>query len=107
MACIRRGSPDLPERSRCGLRLAECRLGAEIQSSGRPAGGISKIMNGLYPQDRFVIDLMLAHTPKDKVEAACDRQTHMPWRRDLAQAWAHMLLECLQPTANLLDFLST
>jgi hypothetical protein len=41
-------------------------------------------MNGLYPQNRFVIDLMLAHTPKGKVEAACNRQTHMPRRRELA-----------------------
>ena len=53
----------------------------------------SSIMNETFPQDRAVIDLMLAHSPKDRVEAAYNRAQHMPRRRELAQAWADMLLE--------------
>lgn len=42
--------------------------------------------------DRAVIDLMLAHVPKDKVEGAYNRAAYMPRRRELAQEWADMLL---------------
>ncbi|HEV7340819.1 MAG TPA: integrase arm-type DNA-binding domain-containing protein [Sphingopyxis sp.] len=43
--------------------------------------------------DRAVIDLMLAHVPKDKVEGAYNRASYMPRRRELAQEWADMLLD--------------
>ena len=38
--------------------------------------------------DRKVIDLMLAHVPKEKVEGAYNRAAYMPRRRELAQVWA-------------------
>jgi integrase len=53
----------------------------------------STIMNEQYRDDRQVIDLMLAHAPKDKTEAAYNRAAHMGRRRELAQAWADMLLK--------------
>jgi len=41
--------------------------------------------------DRAIIDLMLAHVPKGKVEGAYNRAAYMPRRRQLAQIWADML----------------
>jgi integrase len=52
----------------------------------------STIMNERYQHDRQVIDLMLAHAPKDKTESAYNRAAHMPRRRELAQSWADLLL---------------
>lgn len=37
------------------------------------------------PHDRKVIDLMLAHVSKDKVEGAYNRAAYMPRRRELAE----------------------
>ncbi|WP_448659160.1 hypothetical protein ACPVPU_01530 [Sphingomonas sp. CJ99] len=47
------------------------------------------------PHDRKVIDLMLAHTPKDRVEGAYNRAAYMPRRRELAAIWAEMLSDGL------------
>ncbi|WP_343227764.1 tyrosine-type recombinase/integrase [Sphingobium phenoxybenzoativorans] len=52
--------------------------------------------------DRAVIDLMLAHMPKDKVEAAYNRAAYLTRRRELAQEWADMLIVDLMPPADLL-----
>lgn len=51
--------------------------------------------------DRAIIDLMLAHVPEGKVEAAYNRAAYMPRRRWLAQIWADMLIEGL-PTPIML-----
>jgi integrase len=53
----------------------------------------SSVMNESHRSDRHVIDLMLAHAPQDKTEAAYNRALHMARRRELAQEWADMLLE--------------
>jgi integrase len=45
--------------------------------------------------DRKIIDLMLAHVPKEKVEGAYNRAAYMPRRRELAQVWADMLADGL------------
>lgn len=63
----------------------------------------SSVMNERYLADRAVIDLMLAHIPKDNVERAYNRAQHMTRRRELAQAWADLLLEDVQPAAALLE----
>lgn len=47
--------------------------------------------------DRAVIDLMLAHVPKDKVEGAYNRADYMPRRRELAQEWADLLVADFWP----------
>ncbi|MCH4893967.1 DUF4102 domain-containing protein [Sphingomonas sp. SFZ2018-12] len=44
------------------------------------------------PDDRAVIDLMLAHVPKDKVESAYNRAAFMERRRQIAQEWADLLM---------------
>lgn len=54
------------------------------------------------PGDRAVIDLMLAHQPRG-VEARYNRAAFMPRRRELAQAWADLLLDGLPPPQVLLD----
>lgn len=41
--------------------------------------------------DRKVIDLMLAHVPKERVESAYNRAAYLPRRRELAAVWAEML----------------
>lgn len=49
--------------------------------------------------DRAVIDLMLAHVPKDKVEGAYNRAAYMPRRREIAQAWGDIITEGLDEPA--------
>lgn len=56
----------------------------------------STIMNEWAEQhgkehDRKIIDLMLAHVPKEKVESAYNRAAYLPRRRELSQIWADML----------------
>ncbi|MEG3143740.1 integrase arm-type DNA-binding domain-containing protein [Sphingomonas sp. RT2P30] len=45
--------------------------------------------------DRAIIDLMLAHVPRGKVEGAYNRAAYMPRRRELAQVWADKVCEGL------------
>lgn len=52
--------------------------------------------------DREIIDLMLAHKPEG-VEAIYNRAAYMPRRREIAQEWADMLIQDLQPAAELLE----
>ncbi len=65
----------------------------------------STIMNELAAAegregDRAIIDLMLAHMPGG-VEAAYNRASYMPRRRELAQQWADMLMTKAAPPAQL------
>lgn len=55
------------------------------------------------PDDREIIDLMLAHAQDDKTEGAYNRAAHMDRRRELAQIWADMLLEDMPPAMDLLE----
>jgi integrase len=59
-------------------------------------------LNG-RPDDREVIDLMLAHIPENKVEGAYNRAAYMPRRRELAQAWAELLMMHMPSAATLVD----
>ena len=52
--------------------------------------------------DRAVIDLMLAHVPRNKVEGAYNRAAYMERRRELACEWARMLVSGLLEPAALL-----
>ncbi|BBE36107.1 tyrosine-type recombinase/integrase [Sphingosinicella microcystinivorans] len=68
----------------------------------------STIMNEWAEQhgkehDRKIIDLMLAHVPKEKVESAYNRAAYLPRRRELAQIWADMLTVHLPPPTVLLE----
>lgn len=47
--------------------------------------------------DRAIIDLMLAHVPKDKVEGAYNRAAYMPRRREIAIEWADLLMKDMWP----------
>ncbi len=51
--------------------------------------------------DRQVIDLMLAHVPKAKVEGAYNRAAYMPRRRELATVWSDLLCDGLPDPAGL------
>lgn len=62
----------------------------------------STVMNERRPADRYVIDAMLAHVPKDKVEAAYNRSEHMARRREIAEEWAALLLKGMAPAGDLL-----
>jgi hypothetical protein len=42
-------------------------------------------MNEQFEHDRHIIDLMLAHAPKDRVEGTYNRAEHLQQRIDLAQ----------------------
>lgn len=66
----------------------------------------SSIMNERRPEDRHVIDAMLAHAGKDKVEAAYNRAQHLVKREKLAQEWADLLLAGFPSPRDLLDMRS-
>lgn len=53
--------------------------------------------------DRAIIDLMLAHTPKDQVEKIYNRSAYMPRRRELGQAWADLLMEGMTDPADVIS----
>src|SRR3546814_11798210 len=53
--------------------------------------------------DRQVIDLMLAHVPKEKVEGAYNRAAYMSRRREIARIWATMLSDGLPEPAVLTE----
>nr|WP_278520602.1 integrase arm-type DNA-binding domain-containing protein [Brucella anthropi] len=90
--------------------MSENALGYLLNRAGYPGRHVphgwrstfSTIMNEEFPADRFVIDAMLAHKKKDKVEAAYNRAQHMARRAVLAQKWADMLLEGALPADHLL-----
>lgn len=52
----------------------------------------STIMNKAVPAERFAIDQVLAHTPKDKVEAAYNRDDAIERRRAILERWAVLLV---------------
>ncbi len=63
---------------------------------------MSTIMNehpDAQDNDRAVIDLMLAHIPEGKSgsEGAYNRAEYMPRRREIAQAWANLIIVDLEP----------
>jgi integrase len=43
----------------------------------------STVMNERFSADRYVIDLMLSHVPKDGVERAYNRPEHLARRHEL------------------------
>jgi hypothetical protein len=45
---------------------------------------------------------MLAHAPRDRVEAAYHRALHMDRRRELAEEWAALITEGAVPVEELL-----
>jgi integrase len=63
----------------------------------------STIMNERFPNDRAIIDLMLAHVPKDEVESAYNRAAYLPRRVELAQLWADLIADGLKSPATLKD----
>ena len=80
--------------NRCGWH------GRHVPHGWRAA--FSTVMNERRPADRYVIDAMLAHVPKDKVEAAYNRAEHMERRREIAAEWAGLLMAGMGPAADLL-----
>jgi integrase len=63
----------------------------------------STVMNERYKHDRHIIDLMLAHVPKDSVEGAYNRAEHLERRIELAQAWADLIMAEQMPIDELLN----
>lgn len=59
----------------------------------------STIMNERLsaPGDREIIDLMLAHVPKDDVEAAYNRAQYWKRRVEIAEEWSTLISEGLPP----------
>lgn len=55
--------------------------------------------------DRFIVDLMLAHTPKgmSASELRYNRAAYMPRRREIAQEWADLIMQGALPPAEILD----
>ena len=59
-------------------------------------------MNERFKHDRHIIDLMLAHVPKDSVEGAYNRAEHLERRIELAQVWADLIMADQMPIGNLI-----
>ena len=72
-----------------------------MQSAHGFRASFSSVMNERNPADRDVIELMLAHTPKDAVASAYNRATHMQRRREIAQEWADLLMDGRPPAEAL------
>jgi len=55
--------------------------------------------------DRFIIDLMLAHTPTgmSATELIYNRARYMPRRRELAGIWAEMIMEGAVHTSKIIN----
>ena len=57
----------------------------------------STVMNERFQADQKVIDVMLAHVPENKTEGAYNRALYLERRRELAQAWADLIMPGLKP----------
>jgi integrase len=105
------GPLPFPSTSNAHKPMSENALGFLLSRAGYqklhvPHGwraSFSTIMNERHPADRAMIDLMLAHKPKDAVEGAYNRAEHMNRRRELAQIWADLISEGLAAPATLLE----
>ncbi len=62
----------------------------------------STVMNEAYPDDRAIIDFMLAHVPSGTVEAAYNRALYLKRRTELAQIWADMLIVDMKPPLDII-----
>lgn len=63
----------------------------------------STVMNDKYPLEPHIIDAMLAHAPRNQVEARYNRAEYLARRRELAQDWADMLMESAGPAVALAE----
>jgi integrase len=63
----------------------------------------STVMNEQYKHDRHIIDLMLAHVPKNSLEGAYNRAEHLERRIELAQVWADLIMAGQMPIEDLLN----
>lgn len=61
----------------------------------------STVMNDRYPLEPHIIDAMLAHAPRNQVEARYNRAEYMARRRALAQDWADLLMDGAAPALSL------
>jgi integrase len=105
-----RGPLMFPNARRAHLPMSENAIGYLLNRAGYhqkhvPHGWratFSTVMNERFKSDRQVIDLMLSHVPKDKVEGAYNRAAHLERRAELAQEWADLLMQDQAPAASLL-----
>ncbi len=61
----------------------------------------STVMNDRFPLEPHIIDAMLAHAPRNQVEARYNRAEYMERRRFLAQSWADLLMAGVPPAVGL------
>jgi integrase len=64
----------ISEQALCYLLSRAGQYGRQVPHGWRAT--FSTVMNELHPVDRAVIDLMLAHSPKDRIESRYNRSTH-------------------------------
>ena len=89
--------------------MSENALGYRLNRAGYHSGQVphgwratfSGLMNEQFRSDRHVSDLMLAHAPENRNEAASNRAAHLQRRRELARAWADLLLDGACPGTEL------
>ena len=51
----------------------------------------STVMNERYKHDRYIINSMLAHEPKNVVKDVYNRAEHLERRTELVEAWADLI----------------
>lgn len=74
-----------------------------IQTAHGFRSTFSTIMNEAFPADNRIIETMLAHKVKGDVEGAYNQAQYIRRRRELAQAWADMLLDGFSEPERLID----
>lgn len=100
-----------PNQRHAHKPMSENAMGYLINRAGYPGRHVphgfrstfSTVMNEHFPSDAKVIDFMLAHVPKDKIEATYNRGLYLPRRKELAQEWADLILKDA-PSASELMF---
>jgi len=60
-------------------------------------------MNEHFKHDRHIINLMLAHVPRDRVESAYNRAQHLERRIELAEAWSDLIMTDQMPIEDLIS----
>lgn len=74
-----------------------------IQTAHGFRSTFSTIMNEAFPLDNRIIEMMLAHKVKGQVEGAYNQAQYIKRRREIAQAWADMLLDGFGEPEELID----
>ena len=105
-----RGPYVLPNSRHAHKPMSENAIGYLLNRAGYyhkhvPHGwraAFSTVMNEKRPDDRQIIDLTLAHVPKDRIEAAYNRALYLKQRKEILRDWANILMANQLPVSEVI-----